>query len=204
MNTRRTNLTFTDPYSRHEILLLDDPSEDGVLGLIYHPQVITPPIPWRSCCPHCATGKHSKLKLHLRREIQMLCTHESRDDIIRYRVPSYSLPYSLLVKTDEHGWCIRVARPGIENTLDVIQRPGEKTVFSGNPRAFQSTILHRCIKFLLSSRETPRHEITSCLTALIAQQTAEKRKKIPVRKRSCNKIDWSSVRFNLPEINTSR
>ena len=187
------NLTFTDPYSRHEILLLDDPNGDGVLGLLYHPQIVTPPIPWRSCCPHCAAGKQSNLKLHLRRKIQMLCTHESRDGIIEYRVPSYSVPYSLLVKTDEHGWCVRVTRPGIENTLDVIQRPGEKTVFSGNPRSFQSTILHRCLKFLCSGRTTPKNEIAACLATLVTRQTAKKKIEVRSGGRPCQKIDWSTI-----------
>lgn len=123
----------------------------------------------------------------------MLCTRSSRNGIIEYHVPSNSHPYSLLCKTDEHGSCVRVIRPGIKDTLDVIQRPGEKTVLSGNPRAFQSSILHRCLKFLCSGRITPNNEIAACLAALVARQTTKKRNRAKIDRHPCQKIDWSAM-----------
>ena len=185
------NLTFTDPYSGHEILLIEDAAENKATGIVYHPRVVTPPSPWSSGCPHCSAGKQYDLRLHLRREIQMLCTRSIRNDVVEYSVPSSSQPYSLLCKSNDLGWCVRVTRPNVKHTLDVIYQPGEKTVFSGNPRSFQSTILRRCLRFLFTGRETPKNEIAACLVELVAQQ---KKNKIPVRGHPCKKIDWSVVR----------
>jgi len=183
-------LAFSDPYSGHEVLLLDDPVVEGVLGIIYHPQITAAPIPWRSCCPHCLAGKQRGLDLHLKREVQLLCTHRKNEDLVEYKVPSNSQPYSLVCKADESGWCVKVVRPDTEHVLDVIHRPKEKTVFSGKPREFQSSILHRCLKFLFTARRPSRSEITSCLMALVKQQ---RRDGIPVRRYPCGRIDWSLV-----------
>ena len=185
-------LTFREPYSGHEILLLKKDHSNGILGIIYHPLVVSPPTPWQSSCRHCVAGQQRGLDLCLKRAVQLLCTwRESTNGAIELTVPSNSQPHHLECKTDEHGWCVRVTRPDTEKTLDVIYRPREGTTFSGKPREFQSDVLRRCLKLLFTCRRPSTSEVTACLSTLMERQRKEG---IAARRRHpCLKVDWNSV-----------
>jgi hypothetical protein len=182
------SIIFTDPYSGHEILTFIDQHTKNVFGVVYHPQRTDPVVPWRSGCKHCLGGKQESMDLHLKRQIQMLCTLNPKENgVLDFFVPTNSQPYLLSFKEDSPGWIVTVSKNDV--STDVAWKPKSKMEFSGDPRQFQSNILLRSLKFLFSRRNSKHKEIVGCLGPLIREQ---KRSGIAVgNRRSCCKIDWS-------------
>jgi hypothetical protein len=181
-------LVYTLPYSNEEILLLDHP-EGEYVGVVYHPQKMEPPLPWRSTCSHCVSGKQKGMDLATKRSVNVLCTRQVNGDSELYRIPTNGEPSDL--------WCVRdgaeLLCTVIQDGQDAVQALWSNGKFIGKtpPPLLQSKIVNRTVRMLASVRVASTSEVRACLMLLLAQQ--RKDGLATHRRHPCLKIDWDAL-----------
>lgn len=189
----RTEL-FADPYSGREILLVED--GDRRVGVSYDPRRTDPPVPFAGDCPHCLGGRLREIPPHERREVALLLSRrESRDGrtrVCRYVIPTNSQrSMGLVIRQAGRALRASVTKQSPRSTLLLVKEPTTAArVISGDPHAFQSPVLWRCLKFLFSRREASREYALACLRPLLGRSL---KRKPGGRYLRCKEIDWDAV-----------
>lgn len=183
--------TYSDPYSGQEFLVLPTPSGE-LVGMTYDPRSSSTPVAWRSSCDHCRSGRSHLLAIHSKREIQLLCSRRSLNGCLHYVAPANTTPLDLVL-TETSGLRTIVVTSLSETVPDHVltaraRPPWRHIEYEGDRRRFQSPILLRSLKFILSARTPTEREICACLSPLLVPQPAPRGRSNP-----CKKIDWSSV-----------
>lgn len=186
-----TPVVYEDPYSGQEFLLLSTDSGE-VVGVTYDPRASSAPVAWRSTCQHCRGGRSHHLSIHSKREIQLLCSRVVVCGGTHYVAPTNSAPLDLVASEVRNLRTIVVTSSsgGVvpDHVLTAKARPPYRSVeYEGDRRKFQSPILLRAIKFLLSAREPTPREVYACLSPLVGRPTPRG------RSNPCNKIAWAKV-----------
>jgi len=197
---------YTDPHSGHEILVLV--VGKTLLGTAYNPRAAGTAVAWHGDCRHCVAGRQRELSIHVKREIQMLRTRRSagyvpktKSAITEYTIPSNSHPHTVRYwrAADSQRACI--AGEDDSSTLTAVKPAYEKVTFSGgDPRQFQSKILHRCLRLLFSGRTATCEEILACAEPLAKSQLQRARR--AGFRNPCDKIDWTTICSELRRSKT--
>lgn len=189
-----TPLVYVDSYSGHEVLVVNH--RGVLLGVVYDPRDPRPPIPWTSECRHCVQGRHPGLRIHTKREINMLMSRKKVGFVpalnaimYEYRVPSNGDPDVICTwRTGTLHRAKLMSNPDhTEVTLDTYD-DGWK--FSDR-HAWKNKILHRSLRFLFSEKDSSAHVVSTLVSPYLIQQS---RTGLPVGNRNkCSKIDWATV-----------
>jgi len=180
---------FTDPYSGHEVLLIEGIRH--AMGAAYDPRKKGIPHAWHGGCPHCRSGR-SELGIHLRRQIEMLGSQRFAGHT-RARSPifEYDLPLSedkIRYWHSEPEQKATLLRKG-EILASASKLPGEKIILDG-PSI--STVSMRCLRFLMSARPATPEEILACARPLAIEQ--KRISSLPGRRTACHGlIDWEKI-----------
>lgn len=182
---------FTDSPTGREILLVSSPVAPP-LGIAYDPRRADLPLAWHSECSHCIGGRQKDLTIYLKREIQLLLSIKGTWPTASFTVPSNNQPHHLSCWHEDGRLRARISTlEGL--TLDVFT-DSPRLRFEGRLRDFQSPILHRCLKLVLSGRPATLSEITSCLEPLVRAQTRPNDScSLPDRRSRCCSIEWPKV-----------
>jgi hypothetical protein len=191
-------LVFTDPYSGHEILLINDLGI-APFGVSYDPRSLTPPVPWSGSCPHCVHGRDRELSIHLKREIRILssvCAIVDKELSMSFVVPTNCKPVYVVVKTlSESSQEILVGDGGSRSATIIMRRNGQ-TVYEGDPllvkQARRPQILGRSLRMLSSSR-VPDVESVVALLRPLARKQGGRRSNQYSQWSPCRKVDWAAV-----------
>lgn len=181
-------LIFTVPYSNEEILLLSS-RDQPTLGVIYHPQKMDTPTPWKADCPHCHRGVQQGIDIAIKRAVRVICSRQVVDGIEEYRVPTNSDPCMIYCKRGEKGLTVTIVYPGHE-PIDAVWT-GSRFVSPGSPTLIRSKILSRTLKLLGSVKTTTKRNARDCLMPLLLEQ--KKHGINTHRRHPCLKIDWASI-----------
>lgn len=182
-------LVFTVPFSDEEILLADDPSGDGGLGIIYHPRKMGVPIPWKFDCPHCTRSLQPGLDIAVKRAVKILCSRRVTDDVEEYRLPTNGEPCSISCRREPSQISVKISQ-GSDPPFDAVWKGGKIIVQTGTP-AVRSKIVNRALKFLDSMKPYSVREMHACLLPVIDKQ---RRDGIDTLRRfPCLKIDWAQI-----------
>jgi hypothetical protein len=183
---------YTDPYSGVEILQISQ--DDVVVGICYDPRKTLAPVPWSSSCPHCRAGRQKDLSIHTKRAIKMLLSGKSakrRRGGSTRSVAVYSLPTnaSSIALSHEIVGKKHVFRARKDGRVLVFRgAPGSKLSHEGDLRAFQSPILHRCVRLLFSARPARPLEVAASFLPIVRQPKIPR--KPGGRRLACRDIDW--------------
>jgi hypothetical protein len=189
----RTEL-FADPYSGREILLVKD--GDRHVGVSYDPRRTDPPVPFAGDCPHCLRGRLWEIPPHERREVALLL---SCREVRRGRTTSHHLEIptnsqrsmGLVLRQRGRFLHASVTKRSPRAILLLVKEPTTAAqVISGDPHAFQSPVLWRCLKFLFSRRGASREDALACLRPLLGPP---RKRKPGGRYLRCKEIDWDAV-----------
>jgi hypothetical protein len=194
---RPTATLYVDPYSGHEVLAIEqsvEGNEKSLVGVAYDPRSTASPVPWSSDCPHCLAGRQLSLTIHEKREIKLLLSQKQIGFGTRYDVPTNGRTLSLLCWRERKTW--RAKAWGKKGTLEASRRPGEKIVYEGDLRTYQSPVLRRCIMFLSSAKTLGRDQILACIRPLVAEQLHRRRAR-GGRILPCTSIDWIKIAEDL-------
>ena len=177
---------FCDPYSGHEVLLLEDKIPAGAA---FDPRRKEVPRAWHGSCPHCMTGR-SELGTHLRRQVEMLGSRKTVGRSGSSPIYEYELPLGgkirYWVASDGQKKATVIDSKSI---LAASQSPGEKIELS-SPIASPTSM--RCLRFLMSARPATPEEILACVRPLATEQL--RRASLPGRRPQCEKLlDWSEI-----------
>jgi hypothetical protein len=180
---------YADPFSGIEMLLLRDGPKTH--GLAYNPRRSTLPVPWSSTCPHCLKGRQLGLSSQVRREIRFLLSRQRETGRTRYELPSRCRPHVVhhYARKKKQEALVRGFTP--IKTLLVTCVPRRPLAYEGDRRAFQSPILHRCLRLLFSGRPASLEEVAACLRPLALRP--KKRRGRGGRILPCKKIDWADL-----------
>lgn len=181
-------LVYTLPYSNEEILLLHSP-DGGHAGIIYHPQKMGLPIPWKSDCSHCVSGKQKGMDLATKRAVNVLCSLLVRNDCETYRIPTNGEPSTLGCIPDTKGLLCTVVQDG----QFAVQAQWTNNKFLGQdlPPLLQSKIVVRTVRMLSSVRIAKPREVKAILMPLLEQQ--RKDGLATHRRHPCLRIDWNAL-----------
>jgi hypothetical protein len=187
--------TYTDPFDGWDVVTVERPS--GLVGIAYDPRKTASPVPWEAGCPHCVAGRQRDLTVYTKREIRTLCSR--RDLAVRglksparaYHLPTNVEPLTLFCWKDEAGTRAKVMCSDPSASLSYLDDRAEHRLLctGGDKTKFQSPILHRCLKFLFSARETSLRELASALGPIARPLDYLPRGRwVP-----CSRIDWEAV-----------
>jgi hypothetical protein len=188
-------LIYTDPYTGHEILTIGEGV--SLFGVAYDPRRTSAPTVWHQQCPHCRGGRQRELTIHLKRMIQLLCTHRSGGFIPQHkaRVDEYDVPTNTHVHVLRHWKTDGVHHAHVLDDQHEVLRasrvPLEKMTFEGDLRKFRSNMIVRGLKLLFSGRPATEAEITSTLLPLAQAQSAPKIRR--GRYHFCSTVKWAPV-----------
>lgn len=190
---------FTDAPTGREIILVSS-AVDPPLGITYDPRRADLPLSWHSECSHCIGGRQKDLTIYIKREIQLLLSIKGTWPNASFTVPSNNQPHYLFCWPE--GERLRARISTLEGlSLDVFTDT-PRLRFVGRLRDFQSPILHRCLKLVLSGRPATPNEISACLEPLIRRQTIpDASRPLPDRRNRCCSIQWSKVIEDLLSSN---
>ena len=179
-------LVYTLPYSNEEILLLHSP-DGGHAGIIYHPQKMGLPIPWKSDCSHCVSGKQKGMDLATKRAVNVLCSLKDVGEV--YRIPTNGESCPLVCMRDAEGLLCTFAQAG----QGAFQARWNNGKFLGlhHSLLLPSKIVNRTGRMLASARKASAHEVRACLMPLLAQ--LRKDGLATHRRHPCLRIDWDAL-----------
>jgi hypothetical protein len=191
-------LVFTDPYSGHEILLINDLGI-APFGVSYDPRSLSPPVPWSSSCPHCVNGRDRELSIHLKREIRILssvCAIVGKECYMTFVVPTNCEPIRVTVKAlGESSQEFVVSGGGSRSATVIVLRSG-RTVYEGDPllvkQARRPQILGRSLRLLSSSRVADDASLVALLRPLACAQGGRRSNQYS-QWSPCRKLDWTEV-----------
>jgi hypothetical protein len=188
-------IIYTDPYTDYEILVLE--KDGNLFGAVYDPRRTGLPVPWHQNCHHCQMGRQSDLSLHIKRNIQMLCSAKSGGYVPSSgsKITQYTIPSCVHVHVLRH-WIIGGCQYAhiLDDNNEVLRAaraPLEKMQFEGDAREFRSSIMHRCLQFIFSGRPAKKTDLEACARPLADTQKTQKPRR--GRRNICDTIEWVKV-----------
>lgn len=188
-------LVYTDPYSGHEVVLVQT-RKDPTFGVAYDPRSVSPPTPWSSVCPHCLAGRDREISIHLKREIRVVASMTKTSAGREYVVPTNGRPLRVLHQAKADGTQDLHIYEGDSETLLATLGTDGKISHSGDEKiarqAGRPQILGRCIKLLFSARDMDTNILLKLVTPLVTEQRMKASKQLS-KWSPCRRIDWAGT-----------